>query len=77
MPKGRIVIVSTERLGGGPFAHDIFGVAIDDDQKAVDAVKKAIEATPDQQVWAAKTVSENAIKGLGLIDGEVKNAASW
>lgn len=69
--KGRVVRVTTKSLGGGSPMEQLFDVAIDDDAKAVEAVKTRISHL-DEDVAVVGVLSENAVTGCDLTANEVK-----
>lgn len=73
---GRIVAVQTKYIGdrSGYAPPEIFGVAIDDDAKASDAVKLSEDFAPndDRLVQVSSVLLPSSIQALGMKDGEVR-----
>jgi hypothetical protein len=71
MANGQVVLVTTERLGGGSPAKTIYYVAEEDPAKA-EAIVAEIMA-PNERVEACGLLPEAAVKALGLKSGEFRN----
>ena len=73
MAKGRLVLISTKRLGGGPDAWELFSVAIDDDARAIAEIKRSQKTTSDEEVSIIRHLSEDEVRHLGLKEDEIEN----
>jgi hypothetical protein len=67
---GQVVLVTTERLEGGPPTRVVYYVAEEDPARA-EAVIVAIMA-PNEKVEALGTLPEAAVRALGLKPGEFR-----
>lgn len=72
MFEGRVVRVTTTRMGGGEPMVQIFDVGIEDPNEAVEAVRTHIHALEGDHVEACETLPASAVAGLELKLGEVK-----
>lgn len=70
--QGRLLGVLTIQIGDGGIVEELWAAAIDDDDQAIEAVKAAEAATPDQKVVVRTQLSQAALTGLGLSAGEVR-----
>jgi hypothetical protein len=68
MANGQIVLVTTERLEGGPPLRVVYYVAEEDPAKA-EAIVGAIMA-PNEKVEAWGPLPEAAVRAIGLRPGE-------
>jgi hypothetical protein len=71
MANGQVVLVITERLGGGSPAKTVYYVAEENPAKAEAIV--AVVMAPNEKVEAWGPLPEAAIKALGLKPGEFRN----
>jgi hypothetical protein len=72
MANGQVVLVTTERLEGGPVMRTVYYVAEEDPTKA-QAIVAALMA-PNEKVEAYGLLPEAAVKALGLKPGEFRHA---
>jgi hypothetical protein len=72
MANGQVVLVTTERLEGGPPMRTVFYVAEEDPTKA-QAIIAAILA-PNERVEAYGPLPEAAVNALGLKPGDFTHA---
>ena len=70
---GRVVQVTTERLGGGAPARELFAVAVENDQEAIEKVSGYIGAAPDEKMEVVGPLSETVIDALRLKQGGVRS----
>jgi hypothetical protein len=68
MANGQVVLVTTQRLEGGPPLRVVYYVAEEDPTKA-EAIVSALMA-PNESVVAWGLLPETAVKALGLNRGE-------
>jgi len=72
MANGQVVLVTTERLGGGPPMRTVYYVAEEDPTKAEAIVATVI--APNEKVEAYGALPEAAVKALGLKPGDFRHA---
>jgi len=70
MTDGQVVLIYTERLGGGPQAWDLFYVAEADPTKAEELVRQGMAVTADQEVKAVHPIPSSVLKFFALNDGQ-------
>ena len=68
MANGQVVLVTTERLEGGPPVRSVYYVAEEDPAKA-EAIVGAVMA-PNERVEALGSLPEAAVRALGLQPGD-------
>lgn len=69
--QGRLIGVWTLESGGRGIGEDLWAAAIDDDAKAIAAVRAAEATTSDQDVVVRASLTEGALAVLGLSAGQV------
>ena len=71
MATGKIVLIITKRLGGGPPAKTLYAIAEADAEEAKKIVDKAYRPTRDEIVEVVGSLSENAVQALQLEPGQL------
>jgi hypothetical protein len=71
MANGQVVLITTERLEGGPPLRVVYYVAEENPTKA-EAIVSTLLA-PNESVVAWGSLPEAAVKALGLKRGEVRH----
>ena len=72
MVAGHVVRITTQPLTGRKPQQELFDVAIADPKKAVAKVMNVKNTTPDEKVEIVDSLSDSAVKALGLKPGEVR-----
>jgi hypothetical protein len=71
MPKGYKIRVIAPPVLGGPSLQKIFHVAVDDENRAIEAVREVTKPASDAIIEVAGELSSDKIMRLGLKAGEV------
>ena len=72
MIAGHVVRIATQPMTGRRPHYELFDVAIADPKKAIAKVVKAKNTTKDETVEVVDSLSESAIRALGLEPGEIR-----
>lgn len=72
---GQTVRIITQKLGEGVFSPSFYWVAEPDPAKAVEIIRLALGATPDEKIEMVGTLSDGDILGLGLEPGQYQPGA--
>ena len=71
MADGQVVLVTTERLGGGSPMRTVYYVAEEDPAKAVAIIEEKM--APNERVEAWGLLPDAAVRALGLKPREFRN----